>query len=343
MSSTQKVMFKKRTKNKGLRSKEADTDDQEQQDDQAQSTAKGIEELKELQRLKKRVNKGVNIADLLVAAPSVVKEETKAQPKYGLVTVKELKKSELDLGNTFSAETNRRDEDAEMTKYIEEELAKRKGAATASGDDADVFVPKTSEDIVFNVLPKHLIADNKQKSEEMLSSQMLSGIPEIDLGVDEKFRNIEATEEAKVKLMENKRKRNRDGPGDLIPTNIAVNFVQHNRYNVPESEPTLAMAQKKKPLPPKPTVAVVEEPVVVIGEEPRQGRFKNYQPHYGLKHPGREKATDDYHFDRFRKQFRKWLLLFRNVPIHFVKYFDNLKYDELKFMNKFNCSDFMWM
>ena len=29
----------------------------------------------------------------------------------------------------------------------------------------------------------------------MLSSQMLSGIPEVDLGIDEKIRNIEATGE----------------------------------------------------------------------------------------------------------------------------------------------------
>ena len=41
-----------------------------------------------------------------------------------------------------------------------------------------------------------------QQSEEMLSSQMLSGITEVDLGIDEKIRNIEATDAAKRKAAE---------------------------------------------------------------------------------------------------------------------------------------------
>lgn len=62
----------------------------------------------------------------------------------------------------------------------------------------------------------------------MLSNQMLNGIPEVDLGIEAKIRNIEATEEAKQKLvMEQKKKK--DGPSQFVPTNFAVNFVQHNR------------------------------------------------------------------------------------------------------------------
>lgn len=302
MSEQPKIVFKKKRVNKSFRTK--DSGDEGEEGD-APDTATNIEELKEIQRLKKRVNRGVNVVDLLSAAPSVVKEPSeKKEAKYGLVDSKTLV-NELDLGNTFSAETNRRDEDADMMKFIEEELAKRKGAMSSADSDQAQVVAKTTEDIVFNELPKHLLADNKAKNEEMLSNQMLSGIPEIDLGVSEKIRNIEATEEAKVKLLENRRKRKDGGNStDLIPTNIAVNFVQHNRYNVPESAPTLATAQKKQ-RPQKPTVSVIEEPVVVIGEEPRQRSFKQHVPHGGLKHPGKEKATDDYHFDRFRKQFRK--------------------------------------
>ena len=36
----------------------------------------------------------------------------------------------------------------------------------------------------------------------MLSAQMLSGIPEVDLGIDAKIQNIERTEKAKKKLLE---------------------------------------------------------------------------------------------------------------------------------------------
>jgi len=43
-----------------------------------------------------------------------------------------------------------------------------------------------------------------------------------------KIRNIEATEEAKLKLLW-ERHRKKDGPSQFVPTNMAVNFVQHNR------------------------------------------------------------------------------------------------------------------
>lgn len=36
----------------------------------------------------------------------------------------------------------------------------------------------------------------------MLSAQMLSGIPEVDLGIESKIQNIERTEKAKRKLIE---------------------------------------------------------------------------------------------------------------------------------------------
>lgn len=62
----------------------------------------------------------------------------------------------------------------------------------------------------------------------MLSNQMLNGIPEVDLGIEAKIRNIEATEAAKEKLLMDQ-KNKKDGPSHFVPTNIAVNFVQHNR------------------------------------------------------------------------------------------------------------------
>lgn len=43
-----------------------------------------------------------------------------------------------------------------------------------------------------------------------------------------KIKNIEATEEAKIKLIRDKRNK-KDGPSQFVPTNMAVNFVQHNR------------------------------------------------------------------------------------------------------------------
>lgn len=66
------------------------------------------------------------------------------------------------------------------------------------------------------------------RSEEMLSNQMLNGIPEVDLGIEAKIKNIEATEAAKEKLLMDQ-KNKKDGPSQFVPNNMAVNFSQHNR------------------------------------------------------------------------------------------------------------------
>lgn len=108
----------------------------------------------------------------------------------------------------------------------------------------------------------------------MLSNQMLNGIPEIDLGIESKIKNIEATEEAKQKLLADQKSK-KDLPSQFVPKNYAVNFVQHNRFNID------LMEQQKK----------------------RQNQEPADQQKNNSKVP--KKATDDYHFDKFKKQFRR--------------------------------------
>lgn len=87
---------------------------------------------------------------------------------------------------------------------------------------------KTKEDLLYEV-PKNINVQSKlMKSEEMLSNQMLSGIPEVDLGISAKIRNIEATEEAKMKMLELRSKK-KTGPTEMVPTNMASNFMLHSR------------------------------------------------------------------------------------------------------------------
>ena len=45
----------------------------------------------------------------------------------------------------------------------------------------------------------------------------------------EKIRNIEVTEDAKRKLLQERMNKKDSGISDFVPTNMAVNFVQHNR------------------------------------------------------------------------------------------------------------------
>lgn len=205
-----------------------------------------LAEIKERQKLRERPH-GVSVAGLALGKKLALEEEITIKDPFnvktgGLVNMHSLKAGnmkeaeedayDVGIGTKFSAETNKRDEDEEMMKYIEQELQKRKGRSQTSADNeqiaADVQKYLTPEDAALYALPDHLRQSSSQRSEEMLSNQMLNGIPEVDLGIDAKIKNIEATEEAKQKLLQDQ-KNKKDGPSQFVPTNMAVNFMQHNR------------------------------------------------------------------------------------------------------------------
>ena len=110
------------------------------------------------------------------------------------------------FGAKFAGETNKRDEDADMLKYIDEELAKRRKTQGAMPtkekevDSEDVSARRSAADPLEEVSDMLKPSIQKRK-EDMLSQQMLTGIPEVDLGIQTKIRNIEATEEAKQRLL----------------------------------------------------------------------------------------------------------------------------------------------
>ncbi|KAH9392644.1 hypothetical protein TYRP_005729 [Tyrophagus putrescentiae] len=241
----------------------ADNDDDDDDDDSVDwSTLDEFRALKQARR--RQAGKGINILEL-----NHLDEASKGAAKKregGLTDVRSLLASELDLGNTFSLETNRRDEDAELMKYVEEELAKRKQQqqqqqAHPSSDPTNSQTVKpsphqlSSDELMLAVIPEHLIAvaasseQAKEKTEEMLSSQMLSGIPEIDLGVEERIRNIEKTDAARTKLLQERLKvlkqqraagitggatsafnssSSTDPMASLVPSNLASCFNRHN-------------------------------------------------------------------------------------------------------------------
>lgn len=72
-------------------------------------------------------------------------------------------------------------------KYIEEELSKRK---SKNNDDAGNNANNekgsycSPEEAALRAVPEHLRQSSANRSEEMLSNQMLSGIPEVDLGIE---------------------------------------------------------------------------------------------------------------------------------------------------------------
>lgn len=244
MSDEDKVVFKS-IKRKNLRQRRNSPDDDEAQahDEDQETSVKVdlIQETKDKQKLRERSH-GVNAASLAVGKKVSLEEAVTVKDPFnvktgGMVNMQALKSGkvksavEVDpydtgIGTQFSAETNIGDTDEQMMKYIDNELKKRKGLEVDKDSDMTKYL--TPEDAALASLPEHLRESSSKKSEEMLSNQMLNGIPEIDLGIESKIKNIEATEEAKQKLLMDQ-KNKKDLPSAFVPKNYAVNFVQHNR------------------------------------------------------------------------------------------------------------------
>ncbi|TSK82115.1 hypothetical protein Baya_5011 [Bagarius yarrelli] len=243
---------------KNFRRRREDSSDEEESEDVTAEVRSKLEETKELQSLRKRQS-GVSTED------------------------------DLNLGTAFSAETNRRDEDADMMKYIETELKKKKGFLEAEEQKVKL---KNAEDQLYE-LPENIRVNSAKKTEEMLSNQMLSGIPEVDLGIDAKIKNIISTEEAKAKLIAEQRNKKKDSGTSFVPTNIAVNYVQHNRfYHEDANAPHRRHREEPKARP------------LRVGDTEKPAPEKS-PPNY-RKRPNNEKATDDYHYEKFKKMNRRY-------------------------------------
>ncbi|XP_014663553.1 PREDICTED: uncharacterized protein LOC106806200 isoform X2 [Priapulus caudatus] len=221
------------------RRQSSDSSEDEIDTDVTRST---LEDMRELQKLRKRPE-GVSAVGLAVGKK--VKKEVDGVDEIdpyklkhgGFIDMKKIKdrnrdrtdedenRDVTDMGVTFSAETNRRDEDADMQKYIEQQMALRLLGDQTAAEQGEGLPPL---DDAMLAVSEHLRASHAKKSEDMLSNQMLSGIPEVDLGIDAKINNIELTELARKKLIE-ERKKKKEKPSQFVPTNVAVNFVQHKR------------------------------------------------------------------------------------------------------------------
>lgn len=289
---TCKIKFKKRPR-KQLRKRRASSAESNS-DAEDTNVREKVEEMKIIQKLRERPN-GVNVIGLALGekvTPDNITSDPFKVKTGGMVNMTALKNTNVKqddaydtgIGTQFNAETNKRDEDEEMVKYIEEQLSKRKSKNTGE-QEAELNKDKTTycspEEAALQAVPEHLRQSSAHRSEEMLSNQMLSGIPEVDLGIEAKIRNIEATEEAKLKLLWD-RHRKKDSPSQFVPTNMAVNFVQHNRFNIEETD-----FHKRQE-----------------SNENKRAACKEDQK--GKRKDNGEKATDDYHYERFKKQFRRF-------------------------------------
>ncbi|PIA60569.1 hypothetical protein AQUCO_00300217v1 [Aquilegia coerulea] len=133
-------------------------------------------------------------------------------------------KEELVLQDTFAQETAVMIEDPNMLKYVEQELAKKRGKNIDEAEQIENDL-KRAEDELY-VIPDHLKV--KKRNSEESSTQWTTGIAEIQLPIEFKLKNIEETEAAK-KLLQEKRLVGRTRTESSIPSSYSADFFQRGR------------------------------------------------------------------------------------------------------------------
>ncbi|KAJ3297489.1 hypothetical protein HK104_000448 [Borealophlyctis nickersoniae] len=182
-----------------------------------------VQEALELRRYRRRLP-GIDVQELSRGDKKKRKVEKevdddpwKLKSGGGLVDLKDIRGKQFGADTTggssaFATESNAMDTERLMQEYIDRELKKRKGR----GEEEEEAKPANSapadpRDELYTI-PENLQTKTKVVSEGnvTLSASMLTAIPEVDLGIGVKLKNIEETERAKRKILEGKGSEGRD-------------------------------------------------------------------------------------------------------------------------------------
>ncbi|CAO2814548.1 unnamed protein product [Amaranthus hypochondriacus] len=150
-----------------------------------------LEEVKLLQKQRER-RSGI--------PANTIPQSLSVEPKLGDKVEVDGDKEELVLQDTFAQETAVMVEDPNLVKYVEQEMAKRRGQIINTTDHSESEL-KLAEEELYKI-PDHLKV--KKRNSEESSTQWTTGIAEIQLPIEYKLKNIEETEAAK-KLLHEKR------------------------------------------------------------------------------------------------------------------------------------------
>ncbi|KAK3151732.1 hypothetical protein QOZ80_3AG0249790 [Eleusine coracana subsp. coracana] len=201
-------------KNFRKRSIEADADDRSDDED---TRRVALEEIKYMQKLRER-KLGIP-ADPVAASTNG--SSVHARGSGGSSVAGEAEKEDLVLQDTFAQETAVTIEDPNMLRYVETQLAKKRGKMIDVGNGEE----KDHVDELYTV-PDHLKV--KKKNSEESSTQWTTGIAEVQLPIEYKLRNIEETEAAK-KMLQEKRLANKPKSDSNIPSSYSADYFQRGR------------------------------------------------------------------------------------------------------------------
>ncbi|KAJ2599830.1 hypothetical protein H4R99_003554 [Coemansia sp. RSA 1722] len=196
-----------------------------------------IDDLRELQRLKRQRQRGLDVATLgkangsnrfLGKHASSSSSSSSSKSKSSLGTESHTAdgtaiddahgQSTRSLSNAFTAQTNKLDADKYMMEFIEKEMKRYRGSDDPQASDAQA----PDADDLYQV-PEHLrIVKQKPLNEGnvAMAAKMLTSIQEVDLGKEAKIRNIRETDRA-VSLLAKSSSAARDPALDEISSRIS--------------------------------------------------------------------------------------------------------------------------
>ncbi|KAI0340739.1 hypothetical protein BDW22DRAFT_1359550 [Trametopsis cervina] len=180
--------------------------------------------------------------------------------------------------NNFTQQTNTLDVDKHMMAYIEENMRRRRGDVEDTKQDDGPADPYAD---LFRIKEK-LKNGGKQKEQEdgnvTNSMAMLTAIPEVDLGMDARLKNIEETEKAKRQVAEERKERKR--PANDEEHLAASRFYRPNLKT--KSDADILRDAKLE--------------AMGLGRDEHEHRPQHDRP---------QMATDEMVMERFKKRMRK--------------------------------------
>ncbi|CAA0830614.1 Unknown protein [Striga hermonthica] len=199
----------------------------------------------------------------------------------------DVEKDDLVLQDTFAQETAVMVEDPNMLRFVEQELAKKRGKNIDTENQVENGV-KLAEDELYKI-PEHLKVKRRSSGEN--STQWTTGIAEIQLPIEYKLRNIEETEAAK-KLLQEKKLVGRAKAESSLPSSFSADFFQRGKDYAEKLRKEHPQLYKDK------------------GADDNGGLESRHHDSNGDGHGAsrRQAATDEFMLERFRKRERQRLI-----------------------------------
>jgi len=309
------IKFKK-VKKKNLRKRSSSVLDEEENLDE---TSNLIQEAMEIRKFRKRPE-GMETKELSIGEENQKPVDEEAENN------EPVSKNFSDTGivSSFKTQTNYMDTEKLMNKYIEDEIRKNRGENVENEEEEEIQQSTATDE--FNSMyeiPDNLKVKEKYIKEDNVTTSlsMLTSIQEVDLGIENKLKNIEETEKARKKLEDDKKKK-KNTVNNLIGVSMAAERFYNAKSNDrrfdrmfsdkdkdQNSKESDSKSQQGKEISKNPLIAKINKANNANYKSNHSNNNNNNNQNNcsggGRNYDKRNMATDDIAYERFKKRFRK--------------------------------------